>query len=212
MLKYYIARSLRIPRRIRKLYYTRYNRLKFWLYGIRFGKNMCVFAKCYIEKAHGSNIEIGYDFRFTNDEAFNPLCRNIRGCLYTAFPNSKINIGNNVGMSSTCVWANTCVTIGNNVKIGGDCLIMDTDAHNLDYHIRRSHKTDKDKYSIDSKSANTAPIIIEDDVLIGTRCIILKGVTIGARSVIAAGSVVTKSVPADCIAGGNPCKIIRMNI
>lgn len=54
-----------------------------------------------------------------------------------------------------------------------------------------------------------APIIIEDDVLIGARCIILKGVTIGAHSVIAAGSIVTKSIPKDCVAGGNPCKIIK---
>lgn len=53
--------------------------------------------------------------------------------------------------------------------------------------------------------------MIGDDVFIGTNCIILKGVTIGARSIIAAGSVVTKSIPADCIAGGNPAKIIRRN-
>ena len=53
------------------------------------------------------------------------------------------------------------------------------------------------------------PVVIEDDVLIGTNCIILKGVTIGARSIIAAGSIVTKSIPADCIAGGNPAKVIK---
>lgn len=51
--------------------------------------------------------------------------------------------------------------------------------------------------------------MIEDDVLIGTRCIIFKGVTIGARSVIGSGSVVTKSMPSDCIAAGNPCKVIK---
>lgn len=65
------------------------------------------------------------------------------------------------------------------------------------------------KYYKDSLTAASAPIVIKDDVLIGTRCIILKGVTIGARSIIAAGSIVTKSIPADCIAGGNPCKVIR---
>ena len=59
------------------------------------------------------------------------------------------------------------------------------------------------------KLGATVPIVIEDDVLIGTRCIILKGVTIGARSIIGSGSVVVKSIPADCIAAGNPCKIIR---
>ena len=51
--------------------------------------------------------------------------------------------------------------------------------------------------------------MIEDDVFIGANCIVLKGVTVGARSIIAAGSVVTKSIPADCLAGGNPAKVIR---
>lgn len=44
--------------------------------------------------------------------------------------------------------------------------------------------------------------MFEDDVLIGARCIILKGVTVGARSIIAAGSIVIKSIPSDCIAVG----------
>ena len=53
------------------------------------------------------------------------------------------------------------------------------------------------------------PILVEEDVLIGARSIILKGVTIGARSVIGCGSVVTNNIPPDCIAAGNPCKVIR---
>lgn len=64
---------------------------------------------------------------------------------------------------------------------------------------------------MDSRYARSAPIVIEDDVLIGTGCIVLKGVTIGARSVIGAGSVVTRSIPEDSIAAGNPCKVIQKN-
>ena len=52
-------------------------------------------------------------------------------------------------------------------------------------------------------------MVIEDDVFVGTSCLILKGVTIGARSVIAAGSVVTHNVPPDEIWGGNPAKFIK---
>lgn len=86
---------------------------------------------------------------------------------------------------------------------------MDSDAHNLDFRVRNA-KSKIGKMSKDVLTAKTAPIVIEDDVLIGTRCIILKGVTIGARSVIGSGSIVTKSIPPDCIAAGNPCKVIRI--
>lgn len=55
----------------------------------------------------------------------------------------------------------------------------------------------------------TAPIVIEDYVFVGAKSIILKGVTIGEKSVIAAGSVVVDDIPANCIAGGNPCKVIK---
>lgn len=102
-----------------------------------------------------------------------------------------------------CIRAKQYIKIGNNVNIGGDCILLDTDAHNMNYKIRRKRDGE------DGRTANSAPIIIEDDVLIGARCIILKGVTIGAHSVIAAGSIVTKSIPKDCVAGGNPCKIIK---
>lgn len=114
--------------------------------------------------------------------------------------NASIKIGDNVGMSSPVLWSHERITIGNYVKLGGNCILMDTDSHNLNYMIRRGQYTDWGK---------SAPIMIEDDVFIGMNCIILKGVTIGARSIIAAGSVVTKSIPADCIAGGNPAKVIR---
>ena len=102
-------------------------------------------------------------------------------------------------MSSTRMWVHDSVTIGNNVKIGACVLITDTDAHPLDYLARRSS----------NEGTKSAPIVIEDDVWVGAHSIILKGVTIGARSIIGAGSVVTKSIPADCMAAGNPCKVIK---
>lgn len=207
--KQLFAKSLRIPRRLRMIFYIRYNRLKFWLNGVETGRNMLVHNAIYLNVAWGSSIRIGDDFVFSSGESFNPLCRNIRGCIYTAYPSSRIFIGDDTGLSSTCLWAHTNITIGNHVKVGGDCIIMDTDAHSLDYLIRRSHELAPQGYGVDVLSAATAGIVIEDDVLIGTRCIILKGVTIGARSVIGSGSVVTKSIPADSIAAGNPCRVIR---
>ena len=113
-----------------------------------------------------------------------------------------MTIGNNVGVSSSCIWCSKSVTIGNNVKIGSGCIILDTDSHSLDFMDRRESR-------LDHTNTNRQPIVIEDDVLIGTHSIILKGVTIGARSIIGAGSVVTKDIPSDCIAAGNPCRVIK---
>ena len=53
------------------------------------------------------------------------------------------------------------------------------------------------------------PVVIGDNVFIGMRCIIMKGVTIGNNAVIGAGSIVTKDIPANSVAAGVPCKIIR---
>lgn len=57
--------------------------------------------------------------------------------------------------------------------------------------------------------AHSAPIVIGDYVFIGARCIIQKGVTIGEKAIIAAGSVVVKDIPPMCIAAGNPAKVIK---
>ena len=112
---------------------------------------------------------------------------------------AHVIIGNNVGMSSTVIRACKRIEIGNHVKIGANCILIDTDSHSKNYLVRRGQYTDW---------GESSPIIIEDDVFIGANCIVLKGVTIGARSIIAAGSIVTKNIPPDSIAGGNLAKVI----
>ncbi|MBR4324051.1 MAG: acyltransferase [Bacteroidales bacterium] len=203
----FFYKFFRIVPKLKNKFYRIWNRLYFKLIGIEYGKNMCVFDKIYV-RGYGK-ITIGDNFLFTSGEANNPICRNIRGCFSTTTKDSEIIIGDNVGISSACIWAQKSITIGNNVNIGGDCLIMDSDCHLHNYLQRRrgvSKKIGKDKYL---EMIPCAPIVIEDDVWIGARCQILKGVHIGARSIIAAGSVVTKDVPADCVAAGVPARIIK---
>ena len=88
------------------------------------------------------------------------------------------------------------IKIGNNVLIGPSAQFY-TPSHSLDYRSRRKWET------------FCLPITIEDDVWVGGNSVINQGVTIGARSVIAANSVVNSDVPPDCLYGGTPAKLIR---
>lgn len=195
-----IARiSSKFVKRVRNRLSSYWNLFRFRMYGVEYGKHCIVHGKLYINLFPTAKLRIGDNLYFSSGWGINALCANKRGMIY-ATENATIIIGNNVGMSSTVLWAHKNITIGNYVKIGGNCILIDTDSHNKDYMIRRGQYTD---WGI------AEPIVIEDDVFIGMNCIILKGVTIGARSIIAAGSVVTKSIPADCIAGGNPAKVIK---
>lgn len=190
---------VRFMKRVRNRISSYYNLLRFNLYGVEHGKHCVVHGKLYINLFPSASLKIGDDLYFSSGWGINALCANRRGMIYATW-DASIIIGNNVGMSSTVLWCHKKIVIGNNVKIGGNCILIDTDAHDINYVNRRRPATDRDAAS---------PIIIEDDVFIGTNCIILKGVTIGAHSIIAAGSVVTKSIPADCIAGGNPARVIK---
>lgn len=207
MIRLILKMSFRIYPKLRMLFYRKYNKFYFWANGIKYGRRMLVQNKVYV--IGNGLVTIGDDFHFTSGDSFNPICRNIRGALYTMTPEAKIEIGDRVGISSACLWAKERITIGNDVNIGGDCIIIDNDAHPHNYMQRRSdyiEEVGKDNFY---KTIPTAPIKIDDDVWIGARCQILKGVHIGARSIIAAGSIVTKDIPADVMAGGNPCMVIR---
>ena len=118
--------------------------------------------------------------------------------IKTLSKKASIFIGDDVGISGCTISAAGSIYIGNEVLIGSGSLIVDNDAHAIHPNGRR--------YSALPKPAE--PVVIEDNVFIGARVIILKGVIIGTGSVIGAGSVVTKDIPPYSIASGNPAKVI----
>ena len=123
-------------------------------------------------------------------------------CIFIVDELCKLNIGKNVGISQTTLIAKADITIGDNVKIGGGTKIYTTDFHSLKFLERRDRR-------IDMTMKKCAPIILEEDCFIGSGTIILKGVRVGSKSIIGAGSVVTKNVPPNEIWAGNPAKFIR---
>ena len=193
-----MIKLLSIPTVLRIKLYPFINRMILRQKGVTFGKGLCIPGKV-TWTIMGGRISIGDNFYFSSGDGVNPIASNLRGAIYVE-DGASLTIGNNVGMSSTRMWIHKGVTIGDNVKIGACVLMTDTDAHPMDYLARRTS----------NEGTKSAPIVIEDDVWVGAHSIILKGVTIGARSVIGAGSVVTKSIPADCVAAGNPAKVIKM--
>lgn len=197
MFKLIFCKLLNLPTTLRIKLYPRINRMILKAHGVVFGKNLQIPGKV-SWLIGGARISIGDNFYFSSGDAVNPMTSNLQGAVYVE-PGAELTIGNNVGMSSTRFWVHDSVAVGDNVKIGACVLITDTDAHPMDYKVRRTS----------NEGTKSAPIVIEDDVWVGAHSIILKGVTIGARSIIGAGSVVTKSIPADCVAAGNPCKVLK---
>ena len=110
---------------------------------------------------------------------------------------SNIFVGERVFFNFNCVVLDVAkVTIGNRTLFGPNVQIY-TATHPIDYELRASGLE------------NGKPINVGEDVWIGGGAIICPGVSIGDRTVIGAGSVITKDIPADVFAAGNPCKIIR---
>lgn len=143
---------------------------------------------------------IGNNFRMNNNHLNNPIGYFNR-CTFVVHPNAEIKIGKNVGISQSAIVSHCSVIIGDNVNIGGGSVIYTSDFHSLDWRLRIT--------SEDQKNKNNASVVIKDNVFIGARSIILKGVVIGENSIVGAGSVVTKSIPANQIWAGNPARFIR---
>ena len=196
--------------RIAGPFYRLYNKLVIKMYGGHFGSGINIANKLYYRVPRGARVEIGANFTFTSGGCYNTLARNIRGCIFLQNRKAELIIGDNVGISSSTLWVTQSVEIGSYTNIGADCMILDTDCHSLDWQYRgKRGGRDEQGHSLDSLHTKSAPVKIGSDVMIGARSIILKGVTIGDRAVIGAGSVVTHSIPPDCIAAGNPCRVIR---
>lgn len=117
------------------------------------------------------------------------------GADIVLFQRAKLILGRNSYINSDCkIRCRNEIKIGNKCAISHDFTVMDSDFH-----------------KINGKDLSK-PVIIEDHVWIGTRVTVLKGVTIGEGSIVAAGSVVTKDIPPRCMAAGVPAKVIKEDV
>jgi maltose O-acetyltransferase len=112
--------------------------------------------------------------------------------------NARVTIGSRtITSNNISIVAKELIEIGEGCQIGDQVTIYDSDFHEIAPEIRNESE------------GTPAPVVIGKNVWLGSRVMVLKGVTIGDHSVIAAGSVVAKSIPARCLAAGIPARVIR---
>ena len=112
------------------------------------------------------------------------------------FEDGVLELGSGFCNSNVKIRCKNKISIGNNVAISHDVTIMDSDAHRMDY----------EGYEM------TKPITIGNNVWVGSRAMILKGVNVGDGAIVAAGAIVTKDVPPNTTVAGVPAKVIKQNV
>lgn len=168
--------------------------------GLKAGREVNFNGMPLVHITDGALVEIG-DYCTFNSRNFGYHVNMFSSVKLMADRNgAKIKVGNHTRIHGSCLHAYELIEIGSRCLIAANCQIMDSNGHEIS-EVNVSNRI--------NTTSGSKPIIIGDDVWIGTGSIILPGVNIGNGSVISAGSVVTKSVPEMCLVGGNPAKVIR---
>lgn len=169
-----------------------FNRISAKLWRVNIGRNCGFYKQTYFRKVPDSLINIGSGCYFDSNRKSNRVGNNTSCIISTLKKGAQISIGNDCGFSGTVISAGKSIHIANNVRCGANTLITDTDWHTDDF-----------------RTSPDAEVTIEEGVWLGYGVKILKGVTIGRNSLIGACSVVTKSIPPNVIAAGNPCRVVK---
>ena len=171
------------------------------LRGIAVGKRPDIFGKCILRKNPRSTIRIGDHVQIISSSWRSSTANCHRSKLRTFYPTATILIGNHSGMTGGAIIARSkTIRIGDRCMLAPNVTILDSDFH-VSWPPERRHdtwETDIDK-----------DVTLEDNVWVGMNVLILKGVTIGRNSIIAAGSVVVRDIPPNCVAGGNPARVLK---
>jgi acetyltransferase-like isoleucine patch superfamily enzyme len=168
--------------------------------GVKVGPRLRIYSLPFCRRHKDASIRIGSDVRINNLLVENPAGIVNRTVFVADRAGAQLEVGNHVGISGAVLFCSNRISIEDYVNIGAGARIYDTDFHPISWQDRRDDR---------SECVATKPVRICRDAWIGTNAIVLKGVTIGERAIVAAGAVVTSDVPSDCIVGGVPARILR---
>ncbi len=184
---------------LRKIWLTFENFFFNFKYKSILGNKVNIYGSPYVFIPKNASAKFGKNVTLISSSYFSEPGVNHEVMIRLLNENAKLTIGNNVGISGGGVCVQEEVVIGNEVMFGANAFVTDTDFHPVAPENRRFSK----------ENVKSKKVQIDDNVFIGMNTVILKGVHIGKNSIIAAGSVVVKDVPANQIWGGNPAKFLR---
>lgn len=187
---------LRIIHRLQTILHVRLLRFR----GFSIGDGARFVGRPVIEVDRGGHLSVGGRVRLVSAPRLATLGASHPTTIRVA-AEGAVRLGEDIGITAGSICASVSITIGDRCIFGADVIVTDSDFHPIAPEGRR--------YAPRPAALSTDSVVIEDDVFIGARSIVLKGVTIGRGSVIGAGSVVTTNIPARSIAAGNPARVIR---
>lgn len=172
------------------------------LFGIELGRGVTACGPVIIGRWPGSRIRIGdgaslisSSRRATAATLYAPVR------LRTFGASARIELAEGVQLNGTAITARSQrIHIGSHTMIAPNCVVTDSDFH---------QPWPRETRHLEPGFERDAPVTIGRHVWIGMNSIVLKGVTIGDGAIIAAGSVVTRDIPSDCVAGGVPARVIK---
>jgi len=178
--------------------------LSLWLQGCSPGKKFATSGRCSFKARSSGSIRIGNGVRLLAGWRTNRV--GLSGpVLLQTFGNGRIEIGDFSGGSACVLSSRAKISIGRHVNLGGNVRIYDHDFHALDHEKRRLSLEEQEP------CIRTLPVEIGDDVFVGANAMILKGVRLGARAIVAAGAVVFKGdYPPDSLLAGNPAVVVKV--
>lgn len=177
---------------------TKVARALAWWWRVEMGADCSFYGRPIFHRAPGSAIRIGDKCEFRSAHWSNLVGINRPCAISTLRENASLQIGHMCGFSGTVVGCASYIFIGDRTMCGANVTITDTDWHAFDSNERHA-----------GGSGPAAPVIIGEDVWLGMNVTVLKGVEIGSRTVVGAGSVVSRSLPPGVIAAGQPAVVIR---
>ncbi|MBZ0294183.1 MAG: acyltransferase [Anaerolineae bacterium] len=168
--------------------------------GVQHGNGLVLVGSPVIRMKPGGTIRLGRQVALYSRPTSNPLLLNTPCGLRLLETGARITIGDHCALSGTVICSAKSVEIGNHVLIGANSRISDSDFHPLSAEARRMDR---------NKGVASKPVVIKDDVFIGSGAFILKGTILETGCVVGAGAVVSGTFPPNSIIAGNPARVIK---